>query len=315
MTRRTGADATRWRFRPRPLSDWQHAGVGPVRTAAVLLTAVALAACAQPRGDAGGPAPSPTGAAPPDDADALVLRVDQVGGYTTPGADAARLPMVSVYADGRVFGLGPVAAIWPPFAWPNLQLRQIPVEQVQDLVTRALAAGLADTTDPGAPPLADVTTTRLTLVTAEERFVREVYALREGVRAGGLTDGQRAVRAELLSLLDELQDVAQPADGSAVGYESPAVAAVVPPWVSPEQRGFERFDSPPRAWPGPPLPGESIGPDVGCVVATAAEAEAVRAAADRASVLTPWQTTDGALWSVAFRPLLPDESSCADLLR
>jgi hypothetical protein len=290
--------------------------VAPVRIAAVLLTAVALAACAEPGGDAGSPGPTPTGLAPPDDAGALVLRVDQVGGYTAPGADAARLPMVSVYADGRVFGMGPVAAIWPGFAWPNLQVRQIPVEQVQDLVARALAAGVADTTDPGSPPLADVTTTRFTLVTAEERVVREVYALREGATAEGLTDGQRAVRAELLSLVDELQDVAQPFDGSPAVYEPPLVAAVVTPWIAPEDDGSGlRFDAPPRAWPGPPLPGEPIGPDVGCVVAAGEEATAVRAAADGAHVLTPWETPDGALWSVTFRPLLPDESSCADLLR
>jgi hypothetical protein len=290
--------------------------VGPVRIAAVLLTAVALAACAEPRGDAGGPAPSPTTGAPPDAPGALVLRVDQVGGYTTPGADAGRLPMVSVYADGRVFGMGPVAAIWPGFAWPNLQVRQIPVEQVQDLVDRALAAGVADTTDPGSPPLADVTTTRFTLVTADERFVREVYALAEGVGAEGLTVGQRALRAELLSFRDELQDVAQPGDGSPAVHEPPMVAAVVTPWRAPEEDGpGMRFDGPVLAWPGPPLPGEPIGPDVGCVVATGEEATAVRAAAGRATVLTPWETPDGALWSVTFRPLLPDETGCADLQR
>jgi hypothetical protein len=38
----------------------------------------------------------------------------------------------------------------------------------------------------------------------------------------------------------------------------------------------------------------------------------VRAAAAAA---TPWRTADGSLWSLAFRPLLPDESGCADLLR
>jgi hypothetical protein len=28
---------------------------------------------------------------------------------------------------------------------------------------------------------------------------------------------------------------------------------------------------------------------------------------------TPWVTGDGSRWSVAFRPLLPDETGCADL--
>ena len=48
------------------------------------------------------------------------------------------------------------------------------------------------------------------------------------------------------------------------------------------------------------------------MVAAGDEATAVRAAADGAHVLTPWETPDGALWSVTFRPLLPDESTCAD---
>ena len=236
--------------------------------------------------------------------------------HPTPGFVAGQLPLVSVYADGRVFGMGPMAAISPPFAWPDLQVRRIPVEQVRGLVARAVAAGVGDTTDAGSPPLADAPTTRFTLVTAEGRVVRDVHALREGGRARNLTDGQRAARAELLALWEELLEVAQPMDGSPEVYEPPAVAAVVAPWTAPGERGSGmHVGGPPRAWPGPPLPGEPVGPDVGCVVATGDEARAVRAAVDRASVRTPWQTPDGALWSVTFRPLLPDESSCADLLR
>ena len=33
----------------------------------------------------------------------------------------------------------------------------------------------------------------------------------------------------------------------------------------------------------------------------------------RPYIETPWVTSDGARWTVTFRPLLPDESSCADL--
>jgi hypothetical protein len=69
-------------------------------------------------------------------------------------------------------------------------------------------------------------------------------------------------------------------------------------------------------WPGPALPGEPIGPlpDLGCVVATGDQATAVIAAARDANVLTPWLSPDDIRWSVTFRPLLPDESGCADLL-
>ncbi len=50
----------------------------------------------------------------------------------------------------------------------------------------------------------------------------------------------------------------------------------------------------------------------GCVVATGQEATAVLAAAAAANSATPWTSGD-TRWSVAFRPLLPDESGCADL--
>ncbi len=66
------------------------------------------------------------------------------------------------------------------------------------------------------------------------------------------------------------------------------------------------------AWPGPPLPGEPIAPGVGCVVATGDQAAAVVEAATAATALTPW-SDGGSTWSVTFRPLLPDETGCADL--
>ena len=49
------------------------------------------------------------------------------------------------------------------------------------------------------------------------------------------------------------------------------------------------------------------------MTATGDQAQAVLAAAGSANAATPWVTADGGRWSIAFRPLLPDESSCADL--
>jgi hypothetical protein len=280
------------------------------RTAAALVLVGALAACGQSGG--GSPDPAPSAQLPGDPA-ALVLQVQRVGGFTLPGADAARLPLVSVHADGRVFGQGPVPAIYPGPAWPNAQVRRLPVTEVHELVALALEAGVAEAADLGSPPLADAATTRFTLVTAEERFVREVYALSEGVGAGGLTEEQVSARAELQRLLDQLQGAAQPGDGSEQSYEPSAVAAVVAPWTAPEDDGSGLdFAGPALPWPGPELPGEPIGPDVSCVVATGEQATAVRQAAREATALTPW-SSGGATWSVTFRPLLPHETGCADL--
>jgi hypothetical protein len=65
-------------------------------------------------------------------------------------------------------------------------------------------------------------------------------------------------------------------------------------------------------WPGPALPGKTTGPEIGCVTATGAQAAAVLAAAGKVTAITPW-LSGGKRWTVALRPLLPDETGCADL--
>lgn len=284
-----------------------------VRAATVLLLVAGLAACAE-RPAPGAP---PSADLPPEPA-ALVLRVERVGGFTTPQGQVGRLPLVSVYADGRVIVEGPVPAIYPAFAWPNVQVVEIGEDAVPGLVDQALAAGVAETGDLGRPPLADATSTRFTLVTATETHVREVYGLTEtaGMPDAGLTPEQEAARQELADLFTELTDlgVLEAGDEPPAGYTPDAVAALVRPWTAPEEDIAQGLAPDPVPWPGPPLPGERLGrlPDLTCVVATGEQATAVAAAAAEANVLTPW-SSGGSTWSVTFRPLLPDESGSADL--
>lgn len=288
------------------------------RAAVALLVVLGVAACAAPGTAAPPPADGdPTSSADlPADPAALVLRVDHTGGFTTPERQAARLPFISAYADGRVILQGPVAAVYPGFAWPNIQVLDVGRDGVRALAERALAAGVAEPGDLGTPPLADVPSTRFTLTTAEGTHVREVYGLTEtaGMADSGLTEEQLAARQELQDLFAEVTDLALASAPEEVpsSWTPAAVAAIVRPWTAPD-------DLPPGPevpWPGPPLPGEPLGrlPGVGCVVATGDQAVAVRTAAADASVLTPWTTPDGARWLVTLRPLLPDESGCADLL-
>jgi hypothetical protein len=296
------------------------------RSAAVLLLVLGLAACAE-RPAPGSPAtgspatgsPAPGAELPPEAGD-LVLRIEHVGGFTMAETQVARLPIVSVYADGRVITEGPVAAIYPGLAWPNVQVVDIGREGVQEVADRALAAGVAETGDLGTPPLADAPSTRFTLVTAEETHVREVYGLTEtlGMPASGLTESQVAARQELHRLSTEVTDLAvtgageQPPDP----WTPAAVAAIVRPWTASQEDVAQGLVPEPLPWPGPELPGEPVGPrpDLSCVVATGEQATAVITAAGDANMLTPWVGGDGARWSVTFRPLLPDESGCADLI-
>ena len=284
---------------------------------AALGLALLLSACAEGGPDTGAPSPAPV--ALPEDAGSLVLQVEHTGGFVTPETTVGRLPLISVYADGRVVSDGPVAAIYPGSAWPNVQVQQADPAQVQELVARALDAGVADTAALGTPGIADAPSTRFTAVTASDTFVREVYALGMADDDPALTDAQQTARTDLAALLTELTDLPTalaPAGTAPGSYEPAAVAVLARPWTAPEGDPTVGLplDQPAADWPGPALPGEPVGPDLGCVVATGDQARAVTEAARDATTMTPWVTGDGARWSVTFRPLLPHESGCADLL-
>jgi hypothetical protein len=271
--------------------------------AAALAVLLALSSCASSgapaTGDPGappsGPAPLPSG---------LVLQVAETGGYTTPEELAARLPLVTVYGDGRVLTQGPRIAIWPAPALPNVQVQQVGEATVRDLVDRAVAAGVTETGDLGQPPLADATTTRFTLVTDGGTAVREVYALAE-TPDDALTPGQQEARGRLRALLDQLTGL----PGTTEPHVPQTVAAVVGPYTG----GDPELPQPDVAWPGPELPGAPLGAGLTCVSATGQQAADVLAAAASANALTPWVAVDGSRWSIAFRPVLPHETGCADL--
>ncbi|UOY01412.1 hypothetical protein [Blastococcus sp. PRF04-17] len=277
---------------------------------AALAVLLLLSACGA-RGTAD-EAPEPSSAEPAPAA-GLVLRVDQTGGFVMPSAAVGRLPVVAVYADGQVITQGPVPAIHPGPALPNVQVQEIDQAQVQDVVDRALAAGVAETGDLGSPPVADAFTTRFTLVTADDTYVREVYALwetPEGGSAQGVTADQAAARDRLAELLNSLTDLGMT---DTTAYEPSAVAVITAPWTDPG----DGLDYPAMPWPGPELPGAPLPgpPGFSCATVTGTEVAPLLEAAAGATQLTPWTTPDGDRWSVTFRPLLPDESGCEDLTR
>jgi hypothetical protein len=296
--------------------------MGAARPLLVITLLVALVGCAERGSGTASPEPTRT-ASLPADSDALVLQVEHVGGFVTPEMLAGRLPLVSVYADGRVITEGPVPAIYPGPALPNVLVTRIDPARVQELADRALEAGIDSSADLGTPPVADLPSTRFTLVTESGPIVREVYALLDpesgldpDPSAGGVTEEQAAARAELWELQSELADIGLGDAGDQEPYRPEVVAAVVRPWTDPEELEPE-LQQPEMAWPGPDLPGETLNAmlEVSCLTATGAEAEAVLGAAADATAITPWVGVDGMRWSVTFRPLLPHESDCADLLQ
>lgn len=280
------------------------------------LAAVVLTACGQPAGGSGSPAPSSSAAsgsdaapAPdlPTDGDALVLRVTVSGGFAPAGAtDPAPLPVVSVYRDGRVLSQGPQIAIFPPPAWPNVQVNRVDEATLTELVQAAQDAGVTGTADLGDPSIADARTTSITLATAAGTSTRDVYALTEATGDPGLTDEQTTARQQLAGLVDRLTGLS--GTESLGSYTPTAVAA----FAGPAPTADPSTPRQPVVWPGPPLPGEPTATGLACTVATGEQATTVVAAAQQADTQTPW-TDGGTTWSVLLRPLLPDETGCADL--
>ncbi|GAA3921805.1 hypothetical protein GCM10022629_31560 [Amorphoplanes auranticolor] len=276
-----------------------------------------LSACAQQTA-AGtpGPGPSPeTSSAPATggSGDALVLRVSSAGGFVPPSAIVGRLPETSVYADGRVIFNGPVTLSYPGPALPNLQWGTISPATLQQLLDKAVAAGVRPGIDFGQPGVADAPTTEVTVVTAAGKRTVGAVALREAQPDDPqLTKAQQQARTKLRAFVDELGDLTtRLMTGEPQQYRPEIIAGIVQPYVEPEDQPGR-----PRAvpWPGPALPGEPMNPDLklSCVAATGEQADAVLAAAKDATAISPWVWADKS-WSVLLRPLLPDETGCADL--
>ena len=281
-----------------------------MRRTHALAAAVGVLLLVSACGHAGaGPRSAPTTSAPqPRSSDSLVLRLSTTGGLMGPAWWRPELPLLSVYADGRAISEGPVPAIYPGPALPRLFVKRLDPAALQDLLDAAKAAGVAATSDLGRPAIADAVTTRFTVVTGSHRYVRDVYAL--GVAADGLTPEQQTARAKLQRLQERLGETAL-RSGLEEPYAAQTIAVLAHSWADPQ----DHLNHQPATWPGPALPGGPLRtrPGTGCVTATGTQAQSVLTAAATANELTPWVTPDGARWGVGFRPLLPDETGCADL--
>jgi hypothetical protein len=281
-------------------------------TAAVTVTLFLLTACARPGDVPGGAGPSGHESSAPADADALVLRVEHIGGFVAPDQMVGRLPVVSVYTDGRVITQGPQILIYPGPALPNLLVQQLDPATVRGLVDKAVEAGVRSGADLGQPGVADAPTTRITVAAPGGTRTLDAVALTEAQADDPqLTIAQRAARAKLAAFVQELSDLSA-AKGmpEAQPYQPEAVAALARPYTKPSDGLPKQPD--PVAWPGPALPGETLSGTTGCVTASGSDAAKVLAAATAANAITPW-TSGGKQWSVVFRPLLPDETGCAAL--
>ena len=255
-----------------------------------VLAAVAVAAC---RGSSGGTSPA--------GADEVVLRVVSQGEFAAESRQPAQLPRLSVYGDGRVIILGPTTLEFPGPALPNVQEFRLTREGLTRVVDDARNAGLLDDPPPdyGDPGITDQATTTVTVRTNGTTRRVAVYALNF---SDGVTVEQRENRQRLERLIQRAGDPdLQRRDvlaGSERRYEPASLAVLVRP--------SDMTDGDVRDWPL----GDLAGTD--CVVLTGADAATASAAARGTSDGDAWESA-GATYTVTFRPLLPDERTCADV--
>ena len=245
----------------------------------------------------------------PTGADDLVLQVHTAGGLTAP--PLAAIPQVSVYGDGRVIVVGPTTLEYPGAALPNLQQGFLSERELQEVLRAAGAAGLLDDDEPdyGDPGITDMPTTEVVINAGGVERDISAYALDFVDGDDNLEAAQREARQRLRDFLTTVD-----ADVATEGYEADAVAVFVRPFEA-DDTGDSSAET--REWPlgdlagaGEPALGSS---DLRCLVVEGADAQAVLAAADDARADDPWRS--GATeYSIDFRPLLPDETSCDDLV-
>lgn len=289
----------------------------------LLLAILALAAgCARGVGNppATTPVPDPTESADPvptpsngprsGAADELVLRMEYTGGFVPVEWIRTNVPVLSVYADGTLINVGPTTMEYPGRALPNLQTSQLSPEQLTELLDAAAAAGLADG-DQDLPlepmTIADASTTVLTVVLDGETSVTSAYALME---AGAETSPERAAMREFIDTeLGELQMTGgDPYQISQMRvWVSPATQDQVEPDFVTEMEwplaGDLASFGEPSAW------GPADQVELRCGTVSGEELETLLAALADANQATMF-TSAGDLFSVQFRPLLPDEAGC-----
>ncbi len=111
------------------------------------------------------PSASPSGSPAAADPDAIVLRVEMVGGFVAPDSLLTRMPVQSIYADGRVFEQGAIPEIYPgPLVPPTLVSQLTP----DGLAVVQQTIDAANLVNGDYPPhgIADAPDTRVTASTA-----------------------------------------------------------------------------------------------------------------------------------------------------
>ncbi len=218
--------------------------------------------------------PLPEGFAHPTGPEDEILNYSELSGFTTMEYAFQQPPMVLISGDGRVFTTGPVAAIYPGPALPNIQVGTITEEGIQTILAAADAAGLFAEVDYEAETMvADASVATVTLNVDGVSWVHEAYAL--GIGAGpDAPAGSEATpeREALLGFTTQLMDLPTMVGADQLGpvdtFEGDEYLIRVIPIDDPSSMGGDGIEPTIVEWPS----------DTGVVLADAGECSVVSAA-------------------------------------
>jgi hypothetical protein len=288
--------------------------------AAVSLVAIVLtvAACGgtEPGGEGGSTSSTGPGGsiAHPTGANEVVLQVTVGGGFVPVEYNLTLVPQFSLYGDGTVIVAGPVPAIYPGPALPNLQTTVISEEAMQAILSAAKEAGLFDpTVDYGQPGITDVATTTIVINADGTTYRSDIYALGMESGAGGLTLEQQQARAAVNDFVGKLvvleafeteELVWKPYEYAALAvYSQPVDPALTTDATDIQPNELE--------WPLGDLStlGEPVQPEgYRRVVVSGEDLATLQPLLPEATMITVWTSGDQK-YHLYFRPLLPEETA------
>jgi hypothetical protein len=297
--------------------------------AVLLLAALGVAACSSggasapstasssppsssPEAPSTAPSPAVGAIAHPTGADEIVLRYEDVGGFTPPEWQAGRLPYFTLYGDGRVVFQQTTAEVPPRqdnvSVGVPLRTALLGEDQVQKLLEYALTdGGLAIAkTDYQNPMIADVPTAVFTINAANDSKTVSVMGLGMEAQPGPDT----MVLKQLAALGDRLRDFDQGGTLASQPYLAPAYRGVIF-----EQQGIGGVQV--RDWPWVDIqpsdftfPADPGALQMGTHTLTPEEAAAVGVPGFENGIMAGvyLRGPDGKTYSLVIRPLLPDET-------
>lgn len=285
------------------------------RPLALLTVALVATACVGTAGAA--PTGSPSGN--PPKSDQVLFRVTWEGGFVTPESLLGRLPIIVVYADGRVVTQGPQIEIYPGPLMPNLQERTLSAAALERLIELARDKDLLRTVDYPFPLVADAPDTVLEINLDGQHYRVSANALAEaGVDGQGSGNGLDAAtiegRAALRSFIDALTgvpaadfvDQEHPLDLTAVRIYA-GKAVIVPNSELPGEQPAIDWPLEDLATAGDAVANSPL--EVRCQVVEGDDLATVLPLLQAANTLSTFKS-EGALYSFTVRPLLPGESGC-----